>query len=66
MKKQQERIYDNDTYFIYSKPFENTSEWAYDVKKIQNEETDVKMPEYEVNDNNDITQYGFCAKKIEV
>ncbi|RIA90508.1 hypothetical protein C1645_823292 [Glomus cerebriforme] len=52
-KKQQERIYDDDTYFTYSKLPENTPEWAYDAEKIRNEATDVKMLEYGVNDNND-------------
>ncbi|RIA96966.1 hypothetical protein C1645_732928 [Glomus cerebriforme] len=32
---------------------ENTSEWAYDAKKIRNEATDIKILKYEVNDNND-------------
>ncbi|RIA83889.1 hypothetical protein C1645_833137 [Glomus cerebriforme] len=57
-KKQRERIYDDDTYFTYSKPPENTPEWAYDAEKIRNEATDVKMLEYRVNNNNDkMTQY---------
>ncbi|RIA87431.1 hypothetical protein C1645_827805 [Glomus cerebriforme] len=34
-KKQWERIYDDDTYFTYSKPPENTPEWAYDAEKIR-------------------------------
>ncbi|RIA79942.1 hypothetical protein C1645_839592 [Glomus cerebriforme] len=57
-KKQRERIYDDDTYFMYSKPPENTPKWAYDAEKIRNEATDVEMLEYGVNDNNDkMTQY---------
>jgi hypothetical protein len=56
-KKQRERIYDDDTYFMYSKPPENTPEWAYDVENIRNEGTDVEIPEYGVNDDNDMTQY---------
>ncbi|RIA84164.1 hypothetical protein C1645_742529 [Glomus cerebriforme] len=57
-KKQQKRIYDDDTYFMYSKLPENTLEWTYDAEKIRNEATDIKMLEYEVNDNNDkMTQY---------
>ncbi|RIA89144.1 hypothetical protein C1645_738874 [Glomus cerebriforme] len=57
-KKQRERIYDDDTYFTYSKPPENTPKWAYDAEKIRNEATDVEMLEYGVNDNNDkMTQY---------
>ncbi|RIA82029.1 hypothetical protein C1645_836020 [Glomus cerebriforme] len=57
-KKQRERIYDDDTYFTYSKPPENTPEWICNAEKIRNEATDVEMLEYRVNDNNDkITQY---------
>ncbi|RIA79806.1 hypothetical protein C1645_745679 [Glomus cerebriforme] len=52
-KKQQEQIYDDDTYFTYSKLPENTPEWAYNAEKIRNEATDIEMLEYGVNDNND-------------
>ncbi|RIA98662.1 hypothetical protein C1645_731554 [Glomus cerebriforme] len=61
-KKQRERIYDDDTYFMYSKPPENTPEWAYDAKKTRNEVTDIKMLEYGVNNNNDkMTQYNDAS-----
>ena len=44
-KKQRERIYDDDTYFVYSKPPDNTPEWAYDMEKIRYEEKDAEMSE---------------------
>ena len=49
-KKQRERIYDDDIYFVYSKPPENIPEWACDPEKIKD------LPEAhtdEVDDNYD-------------
>ena len=34
-KKQREQIYDDDIYFVYSKPPENIPEWACDPEKIK-------------------------------
>ena len=34
-KKQRERIYDDDIYFVYSKLPENIPEWACDPEKIK-------------------------------
>ena len=55
-KKQRERIYDDDIYFVYSKPPKNIPEWACDPEKIKD------LPEAhtdEVDDNydNDIQLY---------
>ncbi|GBB99897.1 hypothetical protein RclHR1_36710001, partial [Rhizophagus clarus] len=41
-KKQRERIYNDDIYFMSSKPLENASEWALD-----------KMKMYETNETNE-------------
>ncbi|RIA91157.1 hypothetical protein C1645_822470 [Glomus cerebriforme] len=58
-KKQWERIYDNDTYFTYSKLPENTPEWVYDAEKSEMKQWTSKCSNiYRVNDNNDkMTQY---------
>jgi len=59
-KKQRERIYDDDIYFVYSKPPENTHEWAYDPEKIKDlpeteTHTEISDNDYEVVDNYDNT-----------
>ena len=49
-KKQRERIYDDDIYFVYSKLPKNIPEWACDPEKIKD------LPEAhtdEVDDNYD-------------
>jgi hypothetical protein len=43
-KKQRERIYDDDIYFVYSKPSKNTPEWACDIDKVKYYE-DTEMTE---------------------
>lgn len=43
-KKQRERIYDDDIYFVYSKPPKNTPEWACDIDKVKYYE-DTEMTE---------------------
>ena len=54
-KKQRERIYDDDIYFMYSKPPENIPEWACDPEKIKDllEAESHTENEYDVNDNYD-------------
>ena len=59
-KKQRERIYDDDAYFVYSKPPENIPEWACDVEKIKDlpeteTHTDFSAYDYEFDDNEDNT-----------
>jgi hypothetical protein len=54
-KKQRERIYDDDIYFVYSKPPENIPEWACDPEKIKDlpEAESHTENEYDVDDNYD-------------
>ena len=52
-KKQQERIYNDDIYFVYSKLPENIPEWACDPEKIKDLPEAHTENEYEVNDNYD-------------
>jgi hypothetical protein len=54
-KKQRERIYDDDIYFVYSKPPENIPEWTSDPEKIKDlpEAESHTENEYDVDDNFD-------------
>ena len=54
-KKQRERIYDDDTYFVYSKPPKNIPEWACDPEKIKDlpKAESHTENEYDVDDNYD-------------
>ena len=52
-KNQRERIYDDDIYFMYSKPPENIPEWACDPEKIKDLSEAHTENEYEVDDNYD-------------
>jgi len=48
-KKQQEWIYNDNIYFISSKPSENALEWVYKKDKVMFEtDNDTEINEYEV------------------
>ena len=57
MKKQWEWIYDDDAYFVYSKPPKNIPEWACNIEKIKDfSETEIhaKFSDYNYEgDNNE-------------
>ena len=57
-KKQRERIYDDDTYFVYSKLLKNIPEWACGIEKIKDfpeteTHTEIFDNEYDQLDNMD-------------
>ena len=53
-KKQRERIYNDNIYFMSSKPLENASEWALDKAKM-----------YETDETNETSEYDTIENVIQ-
>ena len=53
-KKQQERIYNDNIYFMSSKPLENAPEWALDKAKM-----------YETDETNETSEYDAIEDVIQ-
>ncbi|GBB96162.1 hypothetical protein RclHR1_00270008 [Rhizophagus clarus] len=63
-KKQQERIYNDDIYFVSSKPLENAPEWALDkMKMYETDETNetIGISKYDEMVDDLIQSYENCV-----